>query len=60
MKTYIQPITEIHAAELTQTFMGSKYSVWDDMGEEGQFSNLQEFEEETQIAASKHDNWDKL
>lgn len=40
--------------------MGSKYGVWDDMGEEGQFSNLQEFEEETQTATSKHDNWDKL
>ena len=60
MRKYIQPLTEIHPAQLAHVVM---YSVWDEMGEEGQFANSHEFEEEDDTRFSnpvKDKNWDKL
>ena len=60
MKTYIQPITEIHAAELSQIIMNSKLDMWDDLGEEGQFSNTFGFEGDKKLDEIEQEKWDKF
>ena len=60
MKAYIQPITEIHAAELSQIIMNSKLDMWDDLGEEGQFSNTFGFEGDKKLDEIEQEKWDKF
>ena len=43
MKRYTRPVTDVHEMELMQVVM---FSVWDEMGEEGQFSHTADFEED--------------
>ena len=60
MKAYIQPITEIHGAELSQIIMNSKLDMWDDLGEEGQFSNTFGCEGDKILDAIEQEKWDKF
>ncbi len=60
MKRYIRPLTDIHPASLAIPVM---YSVWGEIGEEGQFANTRDFDEDDNHFNNhpKEDkNWDKF
>jgi len=58
MRTYIQPVTEIHETQLMQVVM---VSLWDEKGDEGQFSNTFDFEEDKKLDAPIHnEKWDRF